>query len=468
MNRRKFLSTTVYSASAAGGLLSLNTACSKPHKSPNIIYILADDLGYGDLSCYGQKKFETKNLDQMAAEGMRFTDHYAGSTVCAPSRCALMTGLHTGHARVRGNYESGPHGWGACLELRPQDTTIAELLKPGGYATGAFGKWSLGVAPTTGAPWKKGFDEFFGYLNQGHAHFYYPEYLYKNDQKIELPGNKEGGRESYSADLIAGEVLQFVERNRDKPFFLYWAVTIPHAEMLVPEESLKPYLGKYGDEPYVGDHYAGQPTPLAAFAGMVTRMDRDIGRLMQKLKQYGLDDNTVVMFSSDNGPHLEGGHDPRFFDSNGPLRGFKRDLYEGGIRVPMIARWPGKIQAGTTTGHPSAFWDVLPTVCDISGVPVPENIDGISFWPELQGKEQPKHDYLYWEFHENKTTDQAIRMGKWKAVRHSPEGAIELYNLEKDIDESDNIADRHPDIVAKMQELFEKARTEHEIWRLKA
>ena len=473
MKRREFLRRAGYGALAsltASGTSWIHSSCkSGVKKKPNIIFILADDLGYGDLSCYGQKKFTTPNLDRMAEEGMRFTDHYSGSTVCAPARCSLMTGYHTGHAWVRGNYGSGPHGWGACLELRPEDITVAELLKKEGYATGAFGKWSLGVAETTGAPWKKGIDEWFGYLNQGNAHFYYPEYLYHNDQKVMLEGNAGGQRRQYSHDLIAAKALEFVTRNKDRPFFLYWAITIPHAELLVPEDSLEEFRGRYEEKPYVGTHYASQPEPRAAFAGMVTRMDRDIGRLLKRLKELAIDEDTIVMFSSDNGPHKEGGHDPDYFNCNGPLRGIKRDLYEGGIRVPFIARWPARIHAGSTSAHVSAFWDFLPTICGLAGMSIPRGIDGISFLPEMLGKtrEQQNHAYLYWEFHERKTTNQAIRMGRWKAVRHSPAGPIELYDLEADIGEKTNIANQNSEIIDKIRELFGQSRTPHGIWGLK-
>jgi arylsulfatase A-like enzyme len=474
MKRREFLKHTGYgslAALAASATGWIHPSCKSGRKNkPNIIFILADDLGYGDLSCYGQRKFDTPHLDRMAEEGMRFTDHYSGSTVCAPARCSLMTGYHTGHARVRGNYGTGPHGWGACLELRPEDVTVAELLQNAGYATGAFGKWSLGVAETTGAPWKKGIDEWYGYLNQGHAHFYYPEYLYHNDKKVVLEGNSGGQRQQYSHDLIAEKALEFVTQNKSRPFFLYWAITIPHAELLVPEDSMDEFLGRYEERPYVGTHYASQPEPFAAFAGMVTRMDRDIGRLLKRLKDLGIDEDTIVLFSSDNGPHKEGGHDPVFFDSNGPLRGIKRDLYEGGIRVPMITRWPGRIKAGSASYHVSAFWDFLPTVCDMAGIPSPDGIDGLSFLPVMLGneKEQQNHEFLYWEFHERKMTTQAIRMGRWKAVKHSPVGPMELYDLENDIGETTDIADQYPDIADKIRALYKQARTPHEIWELKS
>ncbi len=472
MNRRQFMKQLGGLAGFAALPLGFSS-CSKPTAKPNIIYILADDLGYGDLGCYGQTHFKTPNLDRLAAEGMKFTDHYAGSTVCAPSRCSLMTGFHTGHSRVRGNYEAGPHGFGACLELRPQDVTVAELLKPAGYATGIFGKWSLGVMTTTGQPDKQGFDEFMGYLNQGHAHFYYTDYLWKNGEKITLEGNQDGKQQQYTHDLIANETLDFIKRHKDEPFFLYVPFTIPHAELLVPEDSIDPFKGKFEETPHYSakdggrGHYGTQLMPKAAFAGMVERMDRDVGRMMDLLKELGIDDNTIVMFSSDNGPHKEGGADPDFFDSNGPVRGYKRDLYDGGIRVPFMVRWPGKIKAESTSKHVSAFWDFLPTACQLARVDVPQDIDGISFLPELLGKKQPQHEYLYWEFHENKATDQAVRMGEWKAVRHYPSGPIELYDLSVDIEELNNIADQYPQIVAKMKELLDTVRTDHELWPLK-
>jgi arylsulfatase A len=474
MRRREFLRRTGYGSLAvlaASGAVWIHPSCrTKRKRKPNIIFILADDLGYGDLSCYGQRQFTTPNLDRMAEKGIRFTDHYSGSTVCAPSRCSLMTGYHTGHAWIRGNHAVRPDGKRVAVELRPLDVTAAQILKEAGYATGAFGKWSLGVSETTGAPWKKGMDEWFGYLNQARAHFYYPEYLYHNDQKVMLEGNAGGQRRQYSHDSIAQKAMEFVERNKERPFFLYWAITIPHAELLVPEDSLRPFRGRYPEIPYVGRHYASQPEPRAAFAGMVTRMDRDIGMLLEKIEEWGIDEDTIVMFSSDNGPHKEGGHDPAFFDSNGPLRGFKRDLYEGGIRVPFIARWPGKIKPGSVSSHVSAFWDFLPTACHLAGISAPKGIDGISFLPELMGKteEQRAHSYLYWEFHEGKTTDQAVRIGRWKAVRHSPSGPIELYDLENDIGETTDIAGKNPEVAGKIQVLLEQARTPHELWRLKS
>ena len=467
-SRRSFLKTTgfaAFGATAASSSMSMGLSCSPSSvgAKPNIIYILADDLGYGDLGCYGQQIINTPNIDRLASEGLLFTDHYAGSTVCAPSRCCLLTGYHTGHARVRGNWGKGPRGYGACLELREEDITVAELLKQVGYITGVFGKWSLGVKGTTGYPGKKGFDEWFGYLNQGHAHNYYTEFLWKNDTVMWLPKNANGQKVTYSHDLITQESLNFIKRNSEKPFFLYLAYTIPHAnnEMgrISGDGMQVPSYDPYSDQNW--------PQPEKGFAAMVTRMDRDIGKIMALLKEKRIDENTIVLFSSDNGPHHEGGHDANFFKSSGPLRGTKRDLYEGGIRVPMITRWPGKIKPATKTSHVSAFWDFVPTACEIAGVNSPKNIDGISFLPTLLGEEQKKQDYLYWEFHERKTSSQAIRMDDWKAVRHSPIAPIELYDLTTDIAEGKNIAEQKPEIVDRIEEILKNVRTSHQIWSLK-
>jgi len=464
-NRRSFLKTT--GAAALG--LSFAWQCGKS-KQPNIIYILADDLGYGDLGCYGQKNIKTPNLDQLAAEGMRFTDHYAGSTVCAPSRCCLMTGLHTGHARIRGN---------GNVPLKPNDVTVADLLQSVGYSTGLVGKWGLGEAGSTGIPNEQGFDFFYGYLNQVRAHNYYPTFLWRNQEKVELDnkvvyaeegyakglGTAATKREQYSHDLFTREAFDFVERHKDDPFFLYLAYTIPHANNeshLVDRHGMEvPDYGIYKDKDW--------PEPQKGHAAMITRMDRDIGQLVEKLKQRGLDENTVIMFSSDNGPHAEGGFDPAFNDSNGPLRGIKRDLYEGGIRVPMIAWWPGRIKAGSTTDLPSAFWDVLPTCAQLGGAPIPNDTDGISFLPTLLGNtdDQKKHEFLYWEFHWWKPTRQAVRMGRWKGFRNTPTAEIELFDLKTDISEENNIADHHPEIVEQIAEIMRTAHEESENWPFK-
>ena len=468
-SRREFFKASGMGLAAVGlGASTLKCAKSSLAIKPNIIYILADDLGYGDLGCYGQKSIQTPNLDRMAAEGIRFTDHYAGSTVCAPSRCSLMTGLHCGHARIRGN---------ARVPLEPGDITIAELLKQAGYATGLVGKWGLGEEGSTGIPTRKGFDYFFGYLNQRHAHNYYTEFLWRNEEKVPLPNDvvkpphaeandlagASTNRAVYSQDLFSQEALQFIENNQAKPFFLYYSVTIPHANN---ESNI---LNRHGME--IPDYgiYAEKdwPEPQKGHAAMITRLDHDIGLLLQKLQDLGLDQNTIVFFSSDNGPHREGGNDPDFADSNGPLKGIKRDLYDGGIRVPMIARWPGKIVPGTVSSHVSAFWDVLPTFCELAGVPVPFSSDGTSFLPALLGKNQREHPYLYWEFHERKSTIQALRMGKWKAVRHKPSGSIELYDIEQDVGEETDLAVEHPAVVKKIAAVLQSVRTENAVWPLK-
>ena len=474
--RREFLKVAGLTA-VAGGLGSVGVGCRSAEGGrseaglrdrPNIIFILADDLGYGDLGCYGQETIQTPNLDRMAAEGMIFTDHYAGTCVCAPSRCSLMTGLHTGHTYIRGNSEVQPMGQ---LPLPAETVTLPKLLKQAGYTTGLIGKWGLGGPDSTGIPNKQGFDYFFGYLCQRHAHNYYPEFLFRNQERVPLgnqvkPVNPPGGvatkRVQYSSDLFTASALDFVTRNRRRLFFLYLAYTIPHANNEAKPDGMEvPSYGPYADEDW--------PNPQKGHAAMITRMDADIGKLLLRLKTLGLDDKTLVLFSSDNGPHKEGGADPEFFDSNGPLRGQKRDLYEGGIRVPLIARWPGRIAAGSGTDHVCAFWDILPTCCDAAGVTPPENLDGLSILPSLLGKpeEQKKHAYLYWEFHEQ-GKKQAVRMGDWKAVRlnaaKDPNGPIKLYNLKDDLGEEENVAGKHPEIVKKMTEIMASARTPSEHW----
>lgn len=437
-----------------------NFGCSARKRKPNIIYILADDLGYGDLSWYGQQKFATPNIDKLANEGITFTDHYAGSTVCAPSRCSLMTGLHTGHCTIRGNWSAEN---GERVPLKPDDITVAEVLKQAGYQTGVIGKWGLGEDGTSGTPNRKGFDHWFGYLNQHHAHFYYPEYLWRNGEKVQLDGNLNGARNQYSHDLFTNEALNFIERNEQQPFFLYLAYTIPHAELLIPDDDLNKFKGKWPETPHLQlheDSYNSQTHPRAAFAAMITRMDRDVGKIMDLLKKMNLDEDTIVFFTSDNGPHDEGGGDPVFFNSSGELRGMKRDLYEGGIRIPMIARWPGKIAPGSETQHPSAFWDFLPTATDLAGIDAPENIDGISMLPVLLGRQQKSHEFLYWEFTFKGVTRQAVRMGDWKAMRKNPDAELELYDLKTDPSEKHNVAKKHRDIVEKISEYLKTARTD--------
>ncbi|MHC4325466.1 MAG: arylsulfatase, partial [Planctomycetota bacterium] len=441
-------------------------------KKPNIVYILADDLGYAELGCYGQKKIKTPNIDKLAAEGMKFTQHYSGNPVCAPSRCALMTGLHTGHTQVRGNKQvGGKEGWklgstiGGQWPLEAGTVTVAGILKDAGYTTGAFGKWGLGLVGTTGDPNKQGFDHFFGYICQRQAHTFYPNHLWRDGEIQWIEANKNRKEEVYSHDLIAAEALKFIRTNKDRPFFLYVPFTIPHVALQVPEDSLAEYRGKWPDPPYNGDKgYFPHPNPRACYAGMVTRMDKDVGRIMSLLNDLALDDNTLVIFTSDNGPTFNGGSDSAFFESAKPLRGLKGSVYEGGIRVPYIARWPGRIKAGSTSDHISAFWDFLPSCCELIGEDPPGDIDGVSMLPTLfgQNQRQKKHEYLYWELR----GQQAIRMGKWKALRLKPGRKIQLYDLDTDIAESKDLADEHPEIVARMAGIFRSGRTESEVFPL--
>ena len=439
-------------------------------RKPNIVLIVADDLGYGDLGVYGQQEIRTPNLDRMAAEGLRFTDYYAGSTVCAPSRSSLMTGLHTGHTPIRGNKEVRPMGQHPIAD---EVVTVAEVLKTAGYATGLIGKWGLGGPDSSGIPNRQGFDYFFGYLCQRHAHNYYPEFLFRNEERVPLknklpePVRADGAgmaaeKNEYSHDLLAAEARAFVERRRQQPFFLYLALTIPHANNEAREKGMEaPELGAYAEKDW--------PEPQKGHAAMISRMDADIGRLLAKISELGLDEQTVVFFTSDNGPHREGGNDPHFNDSNGPLRGIKRDLYEGGIRVPLIARWPGKIEAGRTTGHVSAFWDFLPTLAGIAGAETPAGLDGISMEPTLFSQDgQQRHERLYWEFHEGRSSKQAVRLGKWKGVRLSPEGPLELYDLAADIGETVDVAADRPEIVAAIESYLAEARSASEFWPLRS
>jgi len=433
---------------------------------PNIIYIMVDDLGYGDLGCYGQKRIKTPNIDRMAKEGMKFTQFYAGSTVCAPSRCVLMTGLHTGHALIRGNKEVKPMGqW----PLPAETVTVAEVLKDAGYATGLVGKWGLGAPGTEGVPNKQGFDFFYGYLCQRHAHNFYPEFLYRNDQRERLKGNvvnndREDGagvaekKVTYSHDLCAEEALGFVGRNKDKPFFLYLALTIPHANNEGRQEGMEvPSYGRYQDLDW--------PEPQKGHAAMISRMDKDVGRLLKRLKRHGIDDHTLVIFTSDNGPHREGGNDPMFNDSNGPLRGIKRDLYDGGIRVPFIARWPGKIEAGGSSDHIGYFGDFMSTAAELAGGKAPEGLDSISLVPTLTGKgKQGQHDYLYWEFIGGGKHYQAVRYKHWKGIQRY-DGGFELYNVSRDIGEETDLAAAKPELVAQIRAMIDEAHTPSELFK---
>jgi arylsulfatase A-like enzyme len=429
---------------------------------PNVVFILADDLGYGDLGCYGQKHIATPNIDKLATEGMRFTQFYAGNAVCAPSRCTLLTGLHSGHAFVRDNREVKPEGQ---VPLPAGTITVARLLKDVGYRTACIGKWGLGGPGSTGEPNKMGFDHFFGYLCQSKAHHFYPEYLWRNAGKVLFPENAGNRKGVYSHDLMTTEALEFVDKAKaGEPFFLYLAYTIPHFDLDVPDDSMKPYDGKWDEPKLPMGNYLPQDRPRAAYAGMISRMDRDIGRLMAALKAKGLDDNTLVIFTSDNGATFLKGLDSAFFNSCGPLRGFKGDLYEGGIRVPMIARWPGKVAAGAVNDAVGAFWDVMPTLVDLAGAPTPKNTDGVSLAPVLVGGgARPGRGHLYWEFPQ-KAGAQAVRIGNWKGVRQNvkkaPEGPIELYDLVADVGETKDVAAEHPDVVKRMAEIMRTDRTE--------
>jgi arylsulfatase A-like enzyme len=440
---------------------------------PNLIFILADDLGYGDLGCYGQKEIKTPHLDRLAREGMRFTDFYAGSTVCAPSRCVLMTGLHTGHCIVRGNAgKQRPE----IQNLRDEDITLAEVLAAAGYVSGLSGKWGLGDEGSPGLPTKQGFHHFFGYLNQHHAHNYYPAFLIRGEKREQLqnvvPGTGDFGsgvaskKVQYSADLITADALEFIRRQAQgakqgqaQPFFLYFAPTIPHANNEAGKQGMEvPDLGEYANRDW--------PAPQKGHAAMISRLDADVGKLLALLKELGLDENTLVMFASDNGPHAEGGNNPAFNDSNGPLRGKKRDLTEGGIRVPLIARWPSKIKAGSESSFVGGFQDILPTFAEFAGAQkqLPPVYDGVSLVPTLLGEGmQAEHDYLYWAFYEG-GAGQAIRKGKWKAIQQPYHSAVRLYDLSQDIGEETDVAAQHPDVVAELTALMNTANVPNDRW----
>jgi arylsulfatase A-like enzyme len=447
MTRKEFFRLTGSTLMAAAG------GVAAPARRPNIVFILADDLGYGDLTCYGQTRIQTPNISRLAAEGMRFTSAYAGSTVCAPSRCCLMTGFHTGHATTRGNKPID-------LPLKPDQPIVPEVLKKAGYRTGLVGKWSLGQLGSSGYPTRKGFDDWFGYFSQLHAHEYYPEHLLDNEKAFLCKGNMGTQHNDYAPDLFTKRALEFIgKQTAAQPFFLHVCYTTPHANNEMGRDT--------GDGMQVPSDapYSAQPWPKQEknFAAMITRMDADVGKLMDALKSKGFDGNTLVIFSSDNGPHSEGGHEPKFFESSGPLRGIKRDMYEGGIRVPTIFRWPGQIRAGAVSDFPWAFWDILPTAAELAGVPAPAGLDGQSIVPVLLGKQQKPHEYFYWEFHE-RGFDQAARTGNWKGVRKGLKSPIELYDLSKDISERNDLAAQHPEVVRKIEEIFAAAHRDSPDW----
>jgi arylsulfatase A-like enzyme len=425
----------------------------KSQRGPNIILIVADDLGRGDLGAYGQRLIRTPSLDRMAREGLRFTDAYAPSPVCAPSRASFMTGLHQGHARVRGNMNRDNER----VPLRPEDVTVAEVLKGAGYRTGVVGKWGLGEPGTAGVPGRQGFDFFYGYLNQNHAHSYYPEYLWRNDERVTLRGG------TYAHDLLTREALAFVRRGGDAPFFLYLAYTLPHANNELTRETGNG-MEVPSDAPYSREPWAPQQRNYAA---MVTRLDADVGELLRLLKEADIDRETVVIFTSDNRPQGrdEGGYDQALFDSNGPFRGLKRELYEGGIRVPLIVRWPGRVRAGTTSAYPATLCDLMPTAAALAGARGKLRTDGVSLQSLLLGGRAPRRGPLYWEFHEGGFA-QAVRMGGWKAVRKGVGGAVELYDLKADPGETRDVSARHPALVRRAEEVMRREHVESEDWPL--
>ncbi len=467
---------------------------AEPARKPNIIFILADDLGYGDIGPFGQKIIHTPTLDKLAAGGMKFTQHYAGSPVCAPSRCVLLTGKNPGHAFVRDNHEIGTwYSFQGQIPIPTSEITVASALKSAGYATGAFGKWGLGGVGTVGDPLNHGFDHFFGFNDQRQAHNYFPQYLNDDEGKFILPGNtnvseKEGlsiapsadandpasyasfiGKQ-YAPDLCNEHALKFIRDNKDKPFFLYYPTTVPHLALQVPEDSLAQYKGKLDDKPYPGGNgYLPQQYPHAAYAAMVTRMDRDIGKMVQLVKDLGLEENTIIVFTSDNGAVFPlSGYDPVYFNSNGKLRGYKQDIYEGGIREPLIVSWKGHIPAGTTSSLVTGFEDWFPTLLDLAGAKneIPKTADGISFAPTLLGGKQRERPFLYREFH-GVGGMQAVRVGDWKLVRlhllNTPKQpaapTTELYDLGNDPAETTNVAAAHPEIVAKLEKILAEQHT---------
>ncbi len=481
----------------------LSTAALAAEK-PNIVYILADDLGYGELGCYGQTKIETPHIDALAENGIRFSQHYSGSPVCAPSRCVLLTGKHTGHAYIRGNDEWGERGdtWNFAAAVddpnlegqRPLPAgtdTIGSVLQSVGYKTALVGKWGLGAPLTDSVPTNRGFDFFYGYNCQRQAHTFYPRHLWRNEEKhwldneLVVPGTKlpEGADphdpasyskyllNDYTPDLMLDEALGFVRKNKGGPFFLYFASPIPHVPLQAPELWVEHYREKFGpEEPYLGDQgYFPNRTPRATYAAMVSYLDEQVGAIVAELKELGLYENTLILFSSDNGPTYNGGSDSAFFDSAAPFRSergwAKGYSTEGGIRVPMIASWEGRIDGGWTTQHLSAFWDVLPTLCEVSGAVVPPGVDGLSFAPTLLGESQPKHEFLYWEF-PSYQGQQAVRMGDWKALRRDifkGNKTLELYNLKTDPREQFNIAKENPEVIAKIEAIMEREHTPAEL-----
>lgn len=449
--------------------LSCFTLSVFAQKRPNVIFILADDLGYGDLGCYGQKLIDTPNLDKLAASGMQFTQFYAGTSVCAPSRAALMTGRHTGHTPLRGNFEVQPEGQ---YPLPDSSFTIAEMFKKAGYATGLFGKWGLGYPGSAGEPNKQGFDAFYGYNCQRQSHNFFPGHLWENGQRVPL-ANSPSRQQQYAADLIQQKALSFLASHARQPFFLYLAYTLPHAGLQLPagDEAFEKYKKKFNEKPqpvvasWNGVGYQPQAYPKATYAAMVSKLDNYVGEVTEQVKKLGLAQNTLIVFVSDNGPHREGGNQPEYFNSSGGLRGIKRDLYEGGIRVPMMASWPSVIKPGQQSAHVGAFWDFLPTFAELAGQPAPEGTDGISLLPALKAKgKQRQHAFLYWEFHEDGGR-QAVRMGNWKGVRlnvrKDGRAPMALFDLAADPGETKDLSAAHPAVVKEITRIMEREHISH-------
>jgi arylsulfatase A len=463
---RRILMLLALCASCLGGFLCLaRSAAAQTTRPPNIVLIMADDLGRGHCGCYGQQKIRTPNIDRLAAEGMKFNQFYAGANVCAPSRSVLMTGLHTGHTPVRNN--------GMRRFLSNEDVTVAEVLKKAGYSTGGFGKWGLGLPGTPGVAVKQGFDTWCGQYSQVHAHFYYPFFVMKDLDRLSLPENEGKKRGQYVQDVIHEHALKFIEDNKDRPFFAYLPYIMPHVELVAPPAALREYEGKFPKisraDPRPG--YLGSDDAYAEFAGMVTYLDKLVGQALDKLQQLGIADNTVVFFTSDNGPQPGAWTDifVEYFDGNGPLRGAKTNFYEGGIREPFLVRWPGKIKAGTTSEHIGYFPDIMPTLAELAGATqnLPKQVDGLSIVPTLLARgEQKTHEYLYWEAAGTRQdiTQQAVRWGNWKAVRNRGSEAFELYNLENDIGEEHNVAAENPAVMQKIQAICREAHSPERVF----
>ena len=460
-NSAFFLSLSVLFCSHPIATLSAGETKQQPakkNKTPNVVYIIADDLGYADLSSYGQKNWQTPNIDSLAKQGMLFTDHYAGSTVCAPSRTSLMTGMDQGHAVIRGN---------GVYQLSEADYTVAEVFKQAKYTTGMVGKSCVtGNTQDGQAPHIAGFDYFYGTLSHKTAHHHWPQYVFENAERIEIPGNKGKTGKVFIQNRYTEKALNFLQENQEKPFFLLLSYSTPHADVDAPLEDVEPYLGEFGKEKaYKGGHYKQTKNIKANYAGMLSNLDKNVGKVIEKIKSLGLEENTIICLTSDNGPHVEGGYHYNIFDSNGVLRGGKRDLYEGGIRVPFLVKWPATIPAGSVSHHTSTFWDFLPTICELTGQATPKDIQGISFLPTLENREQTQAPYRYWEYAARESV--AIRQGNWKFVglqmSKNKGQKLELYNLENDISESKNIAKKHPEKMAEFQKILKNHRVDSKV-----